>query len=321
MIQGGSKYYYLAGCCIYFAFSMLLVYHVVNKRWPILHSRQIIKRDLSSVLPAWLYSGTSAGSDGPSGSVIDGKILDDLLLAPLLKIADAFDTIVEKLQAYLRRWLPCLRCLPCFSKRVSAKTFIQATVQNPMWVLIYLSLFFYLGSRIFETKFPSLPMVEVLGLQVQQSLIGRLTILFVVLVYLAYDFLRSYNYYGHRRDRLPFKGVTIRAFISTLSFWICGSVYYSRSLKRNIDDVVAAIALFLPVLVFVGIWTIRNWAANDYVFLIDLDITGLRTLNFNDRLRKVGMKSITLFDSKSLWERFKMLLWTSFRKFGKVSSL
>jgi hypothetical protein len=305
MIGGGSKYYYLAGCFIYFVFAMLLVYHIVNRRWPILTSRQIIRRDLSSVLPAWLYSGGSGSSDdAPSGSAIDAKVLDDLLLAPLLKVADALDSIIERLMFFLP-W------------RISTKQFLQATIQNPVWVLVYLSSLFFCGSLVFESHFPSLPMVEVFGVESTQSDIGRYSICSVLLVYFGYDALRSYKYYGHRIDRLPFKGATIRACVFTLSMWISGSVYYAWSPRRHLDVLVLILAVFSPLLATVGIWSIRNWAANDYVFLIDLNISGLRPPNFNDRLRKLGRKSLNLLDAKGFWKQLKFFVLDIIQKIRK----
>ena len=86
MVLGGSQFYYIAGCAVFLMFSILLIYHIVDNRWPTLNPRQIVRRNLSSVLPQWLYSGAAGGSDSKAGgSALDGELLEELLLSPILK--------------------------------------------------------------------------------------------------------------------------------------------------------------------------------------------------------------------------------------------
>eukprot|EP00505_MAST-04D_sp_SCG-Rhode-Island_P001796 Stramenopile-MAST_4_protein_1796 len=296
MIFGGSQYYYVAGSCIYFVFAMLLVYHIVSKRWPVLTSRQIIRRNLSSVLPAWLYSGGGGGSSGGQGSVIDGELLEELLLSPLLKVAGVLDWFISKI-------------IFCCPGRISAKAVVEATVTNPSGVLFYLTLIFFVVGDVLESHFPSLVTVKIprTSVEFHQNEIGNIAIASVFMIYFIADFLRCYDYYGHRKDRLPNKFVAIRAIGMTVYQWGVGVVYYFYGTPAG-SEIIAVVSFASPLMIFISAWTFRNWAANDYVFLIELNLTGLKPMSFDDKLRSVGKDALKVFDATQWWPKFKLFV-------------
>ena len=184
----GSKYFYGAGCVVYVMFAMLLVYHITSSQWPTLKPRQIVRKNYL----VFCHSGCTVvplrrRSVG-GGSALDGELLDELLLSPILKVAGILDMVLSLVPVHLP----------------STQKFIERTIRNPVWILLYLTIFFILGTEyVIKERFSTLPKLNVLDKECFQYEIGYVVVTFVFLAYPTLDFQKCYDFYGHKFDRLP----------------------------------------------------------------------------------------------------------------------
>ena len=227
-----------------------------------------------------------------SGSALDGELLDELLLSPILKVAGILDMVLSLVPVHLP----------------STQKFIERTIRNPVWILLYLTIFFILGTEyVIKERFSTLPKLNVLGNECFQYEIGYVVVTFVFLAYATLDFQKCYDFYGHKFDRLPHPKVRSRALFCIV-LW-CGMawiIFKFSALRGNVEVLFAMIAF--PFLCVIGNWTIRNWAANDYVFLIDLNVQGIRPMSFDNQLKLLSDQALDAVDITKWWPRLKTFI-------------
>ena len=157
------------------------------------------EKKLSSVLPQWLYSGAASGANSVgSGSALDGELSRRTFTESILKVAGILDMVLSLVPVHLP----------------STQKFIERTIRNPVWILLYLTIFFILGTEyVIKERFSTLPKLNVLGKECFQYEIGYVVVTFVFLAYATLDFQKCYDFYGHKFDRLPHKSERGHCFV------------------------------------------------------------------------------------------------------------
>ena len=138
----------------------------------------------------------------------------------------------------------------------------------------------------------------------------------IALFYVAYDFTRCYNFYGHKFDRLPHSKVRFKAFIFVVVWWIAGWSFFFHGVPNKNVEILSSM-LAAPFLIVIANWTIKNWAANDYVFFIELNVQGIRPMSFDDQLKLFGDEALQAIDITKWWPRFKTFFWDWVNRFKK----
>ena len=251
MIVSGAEYWFMGTCGVYLMFGLLFGYHAVDRYYPIKGMKEVVREQLSDVLPQWMFS-SGGGTAAHSNVFLNSALLQGAVLKPL-----------ESLDRLLR--IATLGKLGGFSAR------------SPQGVLVYVTLVFAgaIGFIGWEGRPPiKLDFITLYNttsgreepVEVERFVVGVWAVCLVIIGTTFLGYARSRRFYGVRRNAcLPWMVAQwASAFIFSVEGFVAGLWFGGL----RFPSLVIILAI-LPLGLLIADWGFAQFALNDFTLLYD----------------------------------------------------